>query len=134
MVMNTRIYRRTEIYAKEALSYIDNMYFHQSMKGNYSTDFLKASQKEFCDLPGKEIFEMIPNSIVPGGGAIFPEVWAMKRKRRVQTREIYKYKAQLNLDRSKMRSVVHYNHTNTQLSLGSTLGPCCIQYYTIIGR
>ena len=55
---------------------------------------------------------MIPCSIVLDGETVLPAVWAMKRKRQVQTRDIYKYKAWLNIDGSKMRPGVHYNQTH----------------------
>ena len=46
--MNMRIYRITEIYYKTALSDTDNIYFHQAMKENDATRFLKAAHKEFA--------------------------------------------------------------------------------------
>ena len=56
MAMNTRTPRRIKIYAKEAVSDIDTMFFCQEMKENYATHFLKAAHKEFSELTSKGIF------------------------------------------------------------------------------
>ena len=53
MAMNMRIYRRTKIYAKEEVSNPDTIYFHQAMKENDATQFLKAAHKEFEDFLSK---------------------------------------------------------------------------------
>ena len=50
MAINMRLSRRTEIYAKEAVSDTNTMYFHQAMKENGVTPFLKTTHKEFVDL------------------------------------------------------------------------------------
>jgi hypothetical protein len=42
---------------------------------------------------------------------VFSTVWAMKRKRRVMTQEVYKYKARLNLDGSQMKLSKDYDLT-----------------------
>ena len=55
------------------------------------------------------------HSRVSEGETISPEVWDMKRKRRVQTRDIYKYKDLMNIDGSKMIPGVHYNQTYAPL-------------------
>ena len=57
----------------------------------------------------RDIFELIPHSIVTEGENIFPTVYAIEKKGQVLTRYIYKYKARLNLDGSKMLPGVHYN-------------------------
>ena len=59
----------------------------------------------------KDIVEIFPRSSVPEGATIFPAVWAMKQKRRVISREIYRHKARLNLDGPKQKAGVDYNQT-----------------------
>ena len=39
--------------------------------------------------------------MVPAGKTVLPSVWEMTRKRRITTREVYKWKARLNVDGSK---------------------------------
>ena len=89
----------------------DTMYFHQAMSEPDSEFFLKAAAREFASLLENGVFEFIPASQVPKGMTIFPSVWAMKRKRKVRSREVYKYKARLTLDGSKQRPGQHYEQT-----------------------
>ena len=42
-----RIYSKTEIYSKEAVSDPDTMYFHQAMKANDATQLLKRAQNNW---------------------------------------------------------------------------------------
>jgi hypothetical protein len=58
-------------------------------------------EKEFGAMIQSEIVEIIP--LRSHREPLFPAVWAMRRKRRVLTREIYKWKARMNLDGSKQR-------------------------------
>ena len=111
MATNMRIYRRTEKYSKAEVSDIDTIYFHQTAKENDATQFLKTAHKEFSDLLSKGFFELILCSIVPEVETLSPAIWAMKQIKRVHTREIYKYKARLNLDGSKIRPVLQCSQT-----------------------
>jgi len=79
------------------------MYFHQAMQEPDAPEFLEATQEEFGKHLKDGTFEIIPRSEVPEGFKLFPAVWAMKRKRKVRTREIYKRKARLNFDGSKQK-------------------------------
>ena len=81
----------------------DTMYFHQAMREPDAPEFLEAAQEEFGKHLKDGTFEIIPLSEVPEGFKLFPAVWAMKRKRKVRTREIYKRKARLNFDGSKQK-------------------------------
>ena len=76
-----RISRRTEIYAKAAVSDPYTIYFYQEMKEDDATHFLKAAHKEFADYLSKEIFELIPRSIVTEVENLFPVVWSMNWKK-----------------------------------------------------
>ena len=113
MATNMRIHRRTRIYAKVAVSDPDTMYFNQAMKENDATQFLNATHKELAYLLSKGIFELIPCRRVQEGYALSSEVQSKKQKRRVLTREIYRYKARLNLYGSNILPGVHYNNTYT---------------------
>jgi len=50
-------------------------------------------------------------SEVPAGETVLPAVWAMKRKRRIATREVYKWKSRLNIGGHKMKAGKHYDET-----------------------
>ena len=97
--------------AMSATSDPDTMYYHEAMREPDAQDFIEAVKKEFTDLLDKGVFTFIERSKVPKGATLFPSVWAMKRKRRVKTREIYKWKARLNLDGSKQVAGENYDQT-----------------------
>ena len=46
---------------------------------------------------------------------------SQEQKRQVRTRYIYKYKAQLGIDGSKMRPVVHYNQTYAAVAIWESI-------------
>ena len=53
-------------------------------------------------------WEIIPRLKVPQGTPVLPAVWALKRKRKISSRDVYKWKARLNLDGSKQVHGVHF--------------------------
>ena len=124
MAVNMRISRRNKIYANSAVSDPDTMYFRHAMNVNDTTQFLNAAHKEFSDLISKVFLGLIPRIIVTELETLLPTVWSMKQKRQVQTKNMYKYNARLNLDGSKMYPGVHCNHNYAQLRLVSTLEYC----------
>ena len=79
----------------------DTMYYHEAMKQPDRKQFVEAVKKEFGTMVDNGLVEIVPKSEMPEGANLFPAVWAMKRKRRVLTGEVYKYKARMNLDGSK---------------------------------
>ena len=81
------------------------------MKEPDSQDFIEAVKREFGDLLNDGVFRFVSRASVPDHLMPFPAVWAMKRKRRVKTREIYKWKARLNLDGSKQMEGRDYDQT-----------------------
>jgi len=86
----------------------DTMYWHQAMKEPDRPEFLKAAQKEVGDHTQNGLWELVLRSTVPSTALIAPAVWSMKRKRRINTREIYKWKARLAYDGSKQTKDVNY--------------------------
>jgi len=81
----------------------DTMCFHQAMREPDAPEFPQAAQDKFGKHLEDGTFEIIPHSEVPKGFKLFPAVWAMKRKRKVRTWEVYKHKATLNFDGSKQK-------------------------------
>ena len=79
----------------------DTLYYHEAMKAPDKDKFKDAAAKEFNDQWKNDNFELIPRSQVPEGERVLPAVWAMRRKRRTLTGEVYKWKARLNIDGSK---------------------------------
>jgi hypothetical protein len=89
----------------------DTMYFHQAMKQADAKNFLGAVHNEFNNLLQRGVFEIVPTFLVPEEMKVFSSVWSMRRKRKVRTREVYKYKARLNLDGSQMQPGRDYDLT-----------------------
>ena len=85
----------------------DTMYYHQAMKEPDAAQFQEEAQKEFDQLLADGTLEPTPLSEVPEGHQLFPAVWAMKRKRKVRTKEVYKRKAPMNFDGSRQRAGDH---------------------------
>jgi hypothetical protein len=82
------------------------------MKEPDRKEFIKAMQKEVSDQSNNKNFSIIHRSKgVPEGATILPTVGQMKRKRDIKTREIKKWKARLNVDRSHMQKGKHYWET-----------------------
>ena len=79
----------------------DTLYHHEAMRANDSEQFKVAMEKEFGDQLSNGNFVLKHISEVPKDEPILPSVWAMRRKRKVLTGEIYKWKARLNLNGSK---------------------------------
>ncbi len=79
----------------------DTMYMHQAMEVPDKDKFIAAMVEEMdAQLKGFN-FSLILRSKVPKGATILLAVWQMKRKRRIQTWEVYKWKACLNIDSSR---------------------------------
>jgi hypothetical protein len=74
----------------------DTMYWHQAMQQPNKTEFLKAAEAEVKSHVDDEHFVLMKRSSLPRGTKVLASVWSMKRKRRILSREIYKWKARLN--------------------------------------
>ena len=53
-------------------------------------------------------YEPIPLNEVPTGTKLLDMVWSMRRKRRIKTQEMYKWKARLNVHGGQQDHGVHY--------------------------
>jgi hypothetical protein len=89
----------------------DTMYYHEAMREPDKENFIKAMWKEFNDMLTRGVIEIVKKCKVPEGVKLFPAVWAMKRKRNIMTREVYKWKARLNFDGSKQVAGRDYEQT-----------------------
>ena len=86
----------------------DTMYLHEALKAPDRAQFLKAMQEEVEAHSRREHWEVVPKSTMPKNQQILKSVWSMKRKRRVATGEIYKWKARLCVDGSRQIKGVNY--------------------------
>lgn len=89
----------------------DVMYLHQAMKQPDKKEFIKAMVDEVTTHTERGHWKIIKISEVPVGTKILPAVWAMRRKRRIMSREVYKWKARLNVHGGKQTHGVDYWET-----------------------
>ena len=89
----------------------DTMYMHQAMRQPDRKQFIKAMQDEIDAHTENRHWKVISRTQVPEGVKVLPSVWAMKRKRRISTGEVYKWKARLNLHGGKQEHGINYWET-----------------------
>jgi hypothetical protein len=110
-----------EVFALAASKDPDTMYYHEAMREPDREQFKEAMKKEVEAHTKNQVWELIKKSTVPKGHKIMPSVWAMKRKRRISDREIYKWKARLNIDGSKQEEGVNFWETFAPVASWSTI-------------
>jgi hypothetical protein len=71
----------------------DTLNFKDAMNTKDSISFKEAMIKEANAHTDIEHWEVWAKTDVPSNQDVLPAVWAFKRKRRIDTREVYKYKA-----------------------------------------
>jgi hypothetical protein len=74
----------------------DTMYWHQAMQGPDEAEFLKAAEAEVKSHVDNKHFVLMRRDKLPENTKVLASVWSMKRKRRILSQEIYKWKARLN--------------------------------------
>jgi hypothetical protein len=110
-----------EVFALAASKDPDTMYYHEAMREPDREQFKGAMKQEVDAHTRNEVWELIKKSAVPKGHKIMPSVWSMKRKRKIATREIYKWKARLNIDGSKQEEGVNFWETFAPVASWSTI-------------
>jgi hypothetical protein len=89
----------------------DTMYFHEAMKAPDKCQFQQAVDAKIKGhIEGKH-WEEVSIEEVPLGTRILDAVWAMRRKRRLGTGEIYKWKARLNVHGGQQEYGINYWET-----------------------
>jgi Reverse transcriptase (RNA-dependent DNA polymerase) len=89
----------------------DTMHMRQAMRQPDRKQFVMAMQDEINAHTKNRHWEVIERLQVSEGAKILPSVWAMKRKRRVSTKEVYKWKAWLNPYGGKQEHGINYWET-----------------------
>jgi len=79
----------------------DIFYWPQAIKQPDAKEFQKAALKEITGQTKSGLFKLVTKSSVPKGTLITPGDWSMLRKCRINTSEVYKWKARLAFDGSK---------------------------------
>ena len=86
----------------------DILYWDQAMKAPDRDKFIEAVGIELDGHERMGNYEPIPLSELPQGTKLIDMVWSMRRKRRINTQEVYKWKARLNVHGGQQEHGVHY--------------------------
>jgi hypothetical protein len=89
----------------------DVMYLDQAMREPDRPQFEEAMVKEVSAHTENGNWIIVSKKDVPKDNKILPAVWAMRRKRRITTGEVYKWKARLNIHGGKQEYGVNYWET-----------------------
>jgi hypothetical protein len=87
------------------------MYMHEALKAHDAEQFKQAMVDEIKAHEERGHWELMPREDLPPDTPVLPAVWAMKRKRRVATNEVYKHKARLNFGGHKQEKFVNFWQT-----------------------
>jgi hypothetical protein len=89
----------------------DTLHYQGAMDAHDAKEFQQAMLKEVDAHTNNEHWQICVHCDVPAGHDILPAVWAFKRKRRINTRAVYKYKARLNIHGGMQNYGVNYWET-----------------------
>jgi hypothetical protein len=87
------------------------MYWDQAVRQHDKDEFIKAAVLEVTTHQNNGHWKVIPKDEVPTNQPVLDAVWSMKRKRRLLTNEVYKWKARLNLHGGQQEYGVNYWET-----------------------
>ena len=99
----------------------DTLHLNQALKAPDRKNFIKAMKEEIQQHEELGHWELIKRDQIPKGTKVLPAVWAMKRKRRIDTREVYKWKARLNVHGGQQEYGEHYTETYSPVIGWSTI-------------
>ena len=99
----------------------DTMYLNEAMSQPDRKQFCIAMDKELADHEQRQHWKVVRRSQVPSGTKIVNMIWSMKRKRRIDTREIYKWKARLNVHGGQQQYGINYWETYAPVVMWTTL-------------
>ena len=99
----------------------DTFYLHEARREKDWPKFQEAMQIEVDGQMRNKNFKLRLRSSLPAGTQVLPGVWVLKRKRRLLTGQIYKWKARLNLDGSRQIKGVHFDLTYAPVASWSVI-------------
>jgi hypothetical protein len=86
----------------------DTVHYNAAMKAHDAEDFKVAMIKEANDHTTRLHWALCEKRNVPAGHKILSAIWAFKRKRRIDTRAVYKHKARINVHGGQQTYGVNY--------------------------
>jgi hypothetical protein len=99
----------------------DVMHYHQAIKQRDCKQFVEAMVKEIKAHTKGGNWIIIRRDQVPTGHHVLPAVWAMQRKRRIDTQEVYKWKARINIHGGKQTKGLNYWDTYAPMATWSSI-------------
>ena len=96
-----------------ASSDLDILYLHEAMRAPDQAQFLQAMEREIKGHEEGKHLVLLPKHQVLKGMKVLDAVWSMRRKRRIKSQEIYKWKARLNVHGGQQIHGINYWDTNT---------------------
>jgi hypothetical protein len=92
----------------------DTLYLHEAMKQPDANQFIKAMAEEIQAHEDNHHWEVVTRDVIPQRTPILPAIWSMRRKRRIDTRAIYKWKARLTIHGGKHEHGINYWETKME--------------------
>jgi len=99
----------------------DVMYLHQALQQPDKEEFLKAMVKEISTHQKRKHWKVVPIKEVPENIKILDSVWAIRRKMKIGTGEISKYKARLNAHGGQQEHGINYWETYVAVVMWTTV-------------
>jgi hypothetical protein len=122
----------TQTQAEDPIAFVssesdpDVLHCGEAMKAADVKEFKQAMLQEVDAHTNKGHWEAWAEVAVPSGQQIIPAVWAFKRKRRVDAREIFKCKARINAHGGKQTHGVNYWETHSPVANWFSIRLCLI--------
>jgi hypothetical protein len=108
-------------HAFSANSDSDVMYLQQAMAAPDKQEFMDAMEKEIKSHTDNLNWVIMDRKDVPPNHKVLPVVWAMRRKRYIDTRLVYKRKARLNIHGGKQEHGINFWETYAPVALCPTI-------------
>ena len=105
----------------------DILYLHEAMMAQDKEKWLESMDSEIRDHETRGHWKLIPRKEIPRGATLLPMVWAMRRKRKIKTNQVYKWKSRLNVGGHRQTQGVNYWDTDSP-----TLSWPTIRFFLII--
>jgi Reverse transcriptase (RNA-dependent DNA polymerase) len=99
----------------------DVMHLHEAMKQPDKKEFINAMKQEIQAHTDSNNWKLVKRSTVPKEHSVLPAIWAMRRKRRIDTQEIYKWKARINVHGGRQVKGLNYSETYTPVASWSSI-------------
>ena len=109
----------------------DILYWDQEMKAHDRDKFIEAVGIELVGHEKMGNYEPIPICNLPKGTKLIDMVWSRRRKRHINTQEVYKWKARLNVHGGQQEHGVHVNPNRDSPNGYPTVTPAELQPVTL---